>query len=384
MIEDGDFTSDEPSREQSPDAAALHFALNAAAGSTEARAYLAKQSEVAAEQAKLVALQAEQLREEMQLNVSHLKFRRYSDFTKSAFEVAVGLVVLLAVCGLGAMVWNATRDRDLVVEAFSVPPDVAQTGLTGAVLAGRVLDKFGQMQARARASTQAAGSYRADRADAVRVEIPDTGVSLSEINLYLRAWLGSETRVSGDLVHTPNGLAITTRVGGSPGATVEGKTDALDSLIEKSAEQIFAVALPYRYVEYLVQKRRFAEANALAPALAAQGSPQNRALANSAWAKLLFFQGDMHRALLTGREAVRLDPESAPSRGWLSIAEADLGHEEASFIQADVLLTLVQNAPVDGWKPQIIFTIYRDELTGDLADAERMWVVRSDQVPLPA
>ena len=147
MIEDGDFSSDEPSRAQSADAAALHFALNAVAGSSEARAYLAKQGEVAAEQAKLVALQAEQLREEMQLNVSHLKFRRYSDFTKSAFEVAVGLVVLLVVCGLGAMVWNATRDHDLVVEAFSVPPDVAQTGLTGAALAGRVLDRFGQMQA---------------------------------------------------------------------------------------------------------------------------------------------------------------------------------------------------------------------------------------------
>src|ERR1700679_3356989 len=50
---------------------------------------------------------------------------------KLALEGAGFLVVLLFISGLATMVWNATHDHDLVVEAFSVPPDLAQTGMTG-------------------------------------------------------------------------------------------------------------------------------------------------------------------------------------------------------------------------------------------------------------
>src|ERR1700679_3492169 len=82
---------------------------------------------------------------EIALNLSHLRMRRFSDYARVSLEVAGFLVVLLIVCGLGTMVWNATQDHDLVVDAFSVPPDTAQTGLTGPALANRLLDRFTAM-----------------------------------------------------------------------------------------------------------------------------------------------------------------------------------------------------------------------------------------------
>ena len=48
---------------------------------------------------------------------------------------------LALLCGLGSMVWNASRERGLVVDAFSVPPELAQTGMTGSVVANRLIDK---------------------------------------------------------------------------------------------------------------------------------------------------------------------------------------------------------------------------------------------------
>jgi tetratricopeptide (TPR) repeat protein len=331
------------------------------------------------EQTRLARLQSANLLEQNAFELSHLRFRRFSDYARFALETAGFLVVLLIVCGLGAMVWNATRDHDLVVDAFSVPPDVAQSGMTGPVLAGRVLDKFGQMQADAHAVIQGSGSYRANEAEAVRIEIPDTGVSLGELNRYLRSWLGGETHVTGDLVHTPDGFALTTRYGALPGATLEAKAGELDSLVEKSAERIFAAALPYRYVEYLVHRQRFAEAAALIPGLAAEGSAQDRALANSAWAKVYFFQGDMMHALEKGREAVRLDPDNPITHAWLSVTEGNLGHDEAERANADAAIqewygaaAKVISANAESFP--LIFTAYRDEETGDFAEANAAWI----------
>ena len=361
---------DGSSSEETGDPAALGLSLGGASRA-QADEYLRKQS-------RLADLQIDTLEKKDEFELSHLRFRRFSDYARFVLEISIGLVVLLIICGLGTMVWSASQDHDLVVNAFSVPQDVAQSGLTGGVLAGRVLDRFGHMQAMTRSTTQGAGSYRADTGDAVRVEIPDTGVSIGELNRYMRAWLGHETHVTGDLVHTPGGYALTTRFGAQPGSTAEAKTDKLDTLIQKSAEQIYAAALPYRYVEYLVSQSRFAEAMALAPGLAASGTNQNRALANSAWANAYFYQGDMQHALEKGREAVRLDPENPVAHAWLSVAESNLGHDEGA--RANIAAALqywdalekelgAQQAAL--FYPQ--FTGYLDEVTGDFADALAQW-----------
>src|SRR3984885_8583002 len=99
------------------------------------------------EQTRLARLQSANLLEQNAFELSHLRFRRFSDYARFALETAGFLVVLLLLCGLGSMVWNASRDRGLVVDAFSVPPDLAQTGMTGSVVANRLIDKLGQLQA---------------------------------------------------------------------------------------------------------------------------------------------------------------------------------------------------------------------------------------------
>src|SRR5471032_1692835 len=113
-------------------AEALGIALTGASRA-RADAFLDKQSRVV--DLQIEHLRNDHLREEQRLNLSHLRLRRFGDYAKMALEIGVGLVVLVFAGWLAAMIWNATQDRDLVIEAFSVPPDLAARGLTGAVVA---------------------------------------------------------------------------------------------------------------------------------------------------------------------------------------------------------------------------------------------------------
>jgi tetratricopeptide (TPR) repeat protein len=358
------------------EAAAEALAL-AAASRSKADRFLDEQTEVAQAQAVLLRLQADDLRREDRLRHWSLRVHHISDVMKLAFEISLAFIVLAVAIGLGAMVWSATQDHDLVVDAFSVPQDMAQAGMTGAVLASRVLDRFAQMQADTVGTTQGAGSYRREGAEDVRVEIPDTGVSLGELNNSLRALLGHETHVSGDLVHSAKGLALTVRYGSGAGITAEGSD--LDKLVETSAEHIYASALPDRYAEYLARHKRFAEAEAILPALAAHGSAQDRAVAYSTWASLYSFRGDMARAAQMGREAVRLDPENPVARAWLSAAESNLGHDEQAYLNAKASIDYWHGTAIAGLDADevallpVLFTAYRGEMDGDFSGALDAW-----------
>jgi hypothetical protein len=327
---------------QSPDSAAMHFALSSAAGSAEARAFLERQSEVAAQQARLIALQADQLHEEMRLNLSHLKHRRLGDYTKSVFEIAVGLVVLLIVCGLGTMVWSAAQDRDLVVDAFSVPPDVAQTGLTGNVLAAKVLDRFGAMDRDVHWFTQDFSGIHGASED-VRVEIPETGISIGEVNRYLRAWLGHETHVTGELVHIGTGLSLTVRSGDQPGLSATATAGDLGGLVRKAAENLFRATQPLRFADYLSSHGRTAEAAAIAEQEAHTGDAHHRAAANTSLAYNDFSRGDSHAVGRHGEEAVRLDPTNIV--GWYVVngAANNLSHDEQQWRAVTAVLPLAKS-----------------------------------------
>jgi hypothetical protein len=97
----------------------------------------------------------------------------------------------------------------VAIQAFSVPPDFAQRGITGEVLARRLLSQIADLQART-VTSRPASSYANDWSDDIKVEIPETGMSIGELKHFLTDWLGSETRISGDVVRTPTGIAVTT------------------------------------------------------------------------------------------------------------------------------------------------------------------------------
>ena len=342
-----------------------------------AATFLEEQTRLARKQGKLADLKIEYVAELDRFELSHLRFRKLADYARFALEVSVALVALAIVCGLGAMIWNAARDRDLVMEAFSVPSDVAQSGMSGQVLAARVLDKFGAMQSSRGLVLQGADTYRRDNGDNVRIEIPETGISLGELNNDLRDWLGHETRVTGDLVRAKTGLALTLRYGDKPGETETGSD--LDALIQKAAEYMYATAKPYRYIEYLANHNRVAEALALAPAVARQGNAQERAFAYLAWGEAYFDSGDYASGFDKFREAIRLDPSNPLTHDWLGYIESQLQHKEAAYREMRAAVRHWHGPLVDQLDPDartgepLFLTAVADDNSGDYPDALAAW-----------
>ena len=215
-------------------------------------------------------------------------------------------------------------------------------------------------------SGRPASSYQNDWGQDIKVEIPETGVSASELYRYLRQWLGNETHITGEVYRTAVGIAITARAGALPGATARGTEADLDRLVQQAAEAVYGQTQPYRYAAYLASSGRTQEGVAALRRLAASGPSQERGWAHMALGGILYSTGDPQGAVREEMAAAALAPRLEQAHAtWAASLElqAGLGHDEAALFEWTQALTLVR----DG---RAIETI-------DMPDAERKAIVQA-------
>jgi tetratricopeptide (TPR) repeat protein len=270
------------------------------------------------EQTRFVRLQAEHLHEQRELQLAHLKVRRWKDRLSLALQglgIALGLAIAVIIALLA---WQAHEDHGLVVEAFSVPPDFAARGVTGEVAAGRLLDKLADMQSRT-VSARPARSYQNNWGEDAKVEIPETGVTLGELVRWLHDTLGSQTRVSGEVFRTPKGLTVSVRAG-QDAASFSGPEADLDKLMQQAAEAVYRRSQPYRYALWLIEAGRRQEGLAAMSALADGPVGPDRRWADSV-ALYQLSDGDVAGALARVADARRLFP--GYSQVWMLVTGVD-------------------------------------------------------------
>src|SRR3954468_1395757 len=137
------------------------------------------------DQRRMLHLQMEEMRGEYHYKLSHLRLRRFSGWIKAAFEASLGLLALIVVAGLGFMVWSAAHADGFVIQSFAVPPDLAARGLNGEVVASKLLDQIRVAQTLFNTVAQDPAISRRS-SDEIKVEIPETGISLGEVYRFLR------------------------------------------------------------------------------------------------------------------------------------------------------------------------------------------------------
>jgi tetratricopeptide (TPR) repeat protein len=293
------------------------------------------------EQTRLARLQVEDMQAENRLRHWSLRVRHISDVMKLAFELALAFILLAIAVGLGAAIWNASQDDGLVVESFSVPPDLSGRGLTGEVVAAKLLDKLSALQA-ATVSNRASSSYANNWDGDIKLQIPDTGISIGEFNRSLHAWLGHQTRITGEIWRTPTGLAVTARAGNDTSPTFTGAEADLDRLMQAAAESVYRATQPYRYAVYLTNANRAKEAEAAYRALIADGSPTDRAWAYIGIENIYANRGEFARALRTANSALALKPDFIMVYVNVAGLETQLQHDEAALAAYRKVVVLVQ------------------------------------------
>ena len=256
-------------------------------------------------------------------------------------------VGIAAATGAVMMVRDAASSNGLIIEPFSVPPDLAARGLTGQAVASQVLDTLTELQNHTN-SFRPPQSYSNNWGSDLKVEIPETGVSLGELRHFLREWLGHDTHITGEVWCTGTGIAIIARAGGERGEPVFGTEDDLGNVIQKTAENVYRATQPYRYANYLDRfyydvtpvpadaKARLDQAQAIYRRLTYDPNPLERAwawnaLGTQAWAG----RGDTAAALVYYRTALSIVPDHGT---WLSALVQwtwEYGHAEESLAAAE-------------------------------------------------
>ena len=227
------------------------------------------------------------------------------------FRAVVGLVALAILVALVWMVVRARADRGLVIEALSVPPDLAQRGLTGEALAANLADKLGEIDQVAQ-SFRSPETMKVNWGDDIKIVIPSTGVSIGELDTFLRRQLGGQTIIGGSVFRTPEGLRLTVRAGANGTVEQLGDDAKLEAMIKRAAEGVFEKTQAYRYSKYLEFTGRREEAMAVARALAENSDdPKERAWAWAQISNLFDRVGKEPEAAAAGKRAIAEDPHNA-------------------------------------------------------------------------
>jgi tetratricopeptide (TPR) repeat protein len=356
------------------DPAAVALALGAAS-QDKADAFLEQQT-------KLAHLQAHELAHELSLRHWSLWVRHFSGVLKLTLEVSLALLALALVGIAAGSVWNAAHADGLVIESFSVPPDMAARGLTGQVVASQLLDKLGVMQTASPGNTRPGRAASGSWGDDIKVEIPETGISVGEAWRFMRRWLGHETTVTGEVVRTQDGIAVTVRIDSRDAATYAGPEAGLDALTAKAAEHVIAVTQPASYGTYLATLNvpRLEEAEAVLARAAGDTarSPKERAYA---WNDLAILyrrdKADTRAGNQMLRRALALAPDNPVPRANLVASEIDLGHPEAARAEIPAAISSFDNHASDYLPDPLIeirarLQIYAAALLGDFAGAVRL------------
>ena len=328
------------------------------------------------EQTNLARLEQHHFEKERELAIGAAKRKRLSDQIRIAFQILLALIVTAIGTGLIVMVHDAFVSNSVVIDPFAAPPALAARGLNGEVIAGSVLDRLTQLQASTRGSSAKRNISNAWTGE-IKLEVPETGVSIGEIDRLLKARFGNDIHIEGDLVQTPEGgLTLTVRGTGLLPKSFEGGPADLDSLISKAAEYIYSQAEPSLYLVYLANMGRNAEVVATAKAIYANVSAAERPYILNQWANSLASTGgSIQETYSLYRRAVALKPDywvawsNAQNSLWL------LGREEDAWREGEEMKRAAGGRP--GRAPELYYQNV-DFLTLNLQSARSSMVADSE------
>jgi tetratricopeptide (TPR) repeat protein len=318
-----DSERDEKDYRPGGDAFALGAATHDPALREDVRAYLRRQSELA-------AIQIEESRREDAVRHWGLRIRHISDVLKLGFELSLAFIVLAIAVGFGAAIWQAAHADGLVIESFNVPGSMAQSGLSGSVIAGKLLDKLTTMQNQTD-SSRAPSSFANDWTNQITVQIPDTGVSLGQVVRFLDDWLGHQMHLSGDVYEDAGAIKLTVRVDDDPGQTFSGKPSDLDAIVTRAAEAIYARAQPYRYAVFLKDNGHFAESKRALEQLKSSPSRTDAMWAYLGDALFLDWKGDIAGSRADLAQSLKIDPAFPNPYNVYGNIDTLLSHEEDEY-----------------------------------------------------
>ncbi|MFN7388057.1 hypothetical protein [Brevundimonas sp.] len=258
---------------------------------------------------------------------------------RSIRDIAIAAMVVALVVAMGAVVWSASRTTGLVIQPFTVPPELVEDGLDGRAVAALFQDELVRLEAET-VSPRPAASFRNDWSGAITVEVEAGGLSLTGAYTALTRWLGQETFINGGLSRTGDGLELVVRTSDGKAVRLRGPSDRPEALMKQAAEQVYEQTQPYRYSQYLrttaqdlsdgpEQRALYGRSRAILTALLDSPSQTERLWAYNGFA--VARDTTTRDSIPILEAALEIDPDHPLFRGNLAAHCLSLGHAEAAL-----------------------------------------------------
>jgi len=292
------------------------------------------------EQRGLVKLQLKHFDQEHLLAIAAAKRKRISDRLRIGLQLLLALIAAVAIIGFAALVWAAITDRGIVIDATSVPADLAERGFTGQVIAKQILDRLAEINASG-SPMRAANSYADSWGGDIKLQIPETGVSIGELSRVLHDNFGHATHVGSEVTRSADQISVRIRVGDDFSVATSGPEADLKTLVQDAATNIYAKTQPYRYGFWLSTTGDSAGAAAVFRQLVITGSQIERI-----WALhgLAITAESYRKGIAFDQQVLDLDPEFYLSRLTMAEMNFALGHDELGLALCLAVLDAKESA----------------------------------------
>jgi len=286
------------------------------------------------EQRKLVKLQVRHFDEERRLAIAAAKRKRLMDRLRIALQLLIALIIGAAIAGCATALWSAFTDRSTVIDAASVPADLAERGFTGQVVAKEILDRFAEIN-ESSSPARAANSYANSWGTDIKLQIPETGISVGELSRLLHEHLGHITHIESEVTRSADEVSVSIRVGDEYAVEAVGPQTNLKALVQDAATRMYAKTQPYRYGFWLYSTGNAEAAATVFRQLALSGPRIERIWALHG----LAIASDSNRAALAlDQQVLDLDPDFYLSRLTMADDDFALGHDEAGLAESRAVI----------------------------------------------
>ena len=302
-------------------------------------------------------------------DLRHRGWQIANERASMALRVLTGLAGVAVAVVLGVLVVSAARSQAVVVEAFGAPPEMAERGYSGQVLASALQDELVRIQTATRSSV-AGRSIANAWSGGINVEVPTTGVSIGEIERVLRQKLGRDTHIGGDLTQGPDGtLTLTVRGDGITPRAFTGPADQLPALVRQAAEHAYGEAEPALFAHHLYQARRFDESLEIVRRSLARGPDDvTRGQLLNTWGNLLWVDNQYDEAIARYDAALAARPWYWGAWRNLVGVTSECCGDEAGLAVARRMRDAIEAAPA-GEQPTRDYFDVEYALTADHATA---------------
>jgi tetratricopeptide (TPR) repeat protein len=280
---------------------------------------------------------------------------------------AVDLGTLAFIGSLGWVLLSASMRPVVTIQAFGVPPALAEAGFSGAILAQMLADELSSISRRAPTTMERQGYVPEASFDPHSVEVSGVRLSPSTLASYLRTLLRlPEERVVGEVTGSDARLRLGVRVRGHEPKFLAFSRNRPTESLTGAAEHVLRSLEPYVLASYLYHVKRTKECESLLDDIlrderrdddgraynlrglifldgkrfeeairwfrrADQTDRERSAIYKYNWGKALVGLGRPNEAIVKFERSVSLDPGFAqPYNDW-GFALAQTGqHEEAA------------------------------------------------------